>query len=104
MKVIAVIEPACADTADRRRAVIWQILDHLRLSTVAPSFRAPPHQPREWSYDPPLTCLCVARRQATFPSPIRCAHCRGRGTGLSRLIFPSLKTRKIPLDPPLRWC
>jgi len=36
----------------------------------------------------------------TCPSPIRCAHSRGRGTGLSRLIFPCLKTRKIPLDPP----
>ena len=50
-----------------------------------------------------LTCLCVARRQATFPSPIRCAQSRGRGTGLSRLIFPSLNTRKVPLAPPLRW-
>jgi hypothetical protein len=50
-----------------------------------------------------LTCLRVARRQATFPSPIRCSHGRGRETGLSRLIFPSLKTRGIPLDPPLRW-
>ena len=50
-----------------------------------------------------LTCLCVARRQATFPSPIRCSHGRGRETGLSRLIFPSLKTRKVPLAPPLRW-
>jgi len=49
-----------------------------------------------------LTCLCVARRQATLPSPIRCSCSRGRCAGLSRLIFPCLKTRKIPFDPPLR--
>ena len=46
----------------------------------------------------PMNCSLT-----TFPSPIRCSHSRGRGTGLSRLIFPSLKTRKIPLAPPLRW-
>ena len=59
MKIIAVIEPACADTADRRPAIIRQILEHLGLSTAAPSFRAPPdppndlaaHQPRQWSYE-----------------------------------------------------
>jgi hypothetical protein len=50
MKVIAVIE---------RPAVIRQILEHLGLSTAAPSFRAPPDPldgrgadpPREWSYE-----------------------------------------------------
>jgi hypothetical protein len=70
MKVIAVIEPACADTclrrsrdrqaADRRPAVVRQILAHLGLPTGAPSFRAPPDppdgvpagRPREWSYEP----------------------------------------------------
>jgi hypothetical protein len=60
MKVIAVIEPACADTADRRPAVVRQILDHLGLPSAAPRFRAPPdspdpfaaQQPREWSYEP----------------------------------------------------
>ena len=36
MKVIAVIEPACADTADRRPAVVRQILAHLGLPTGAP--------------------------------------------------------------------
>jgi len=54
-----VIEPACADTADRRPAIIRQILEHLGLSTAAPSFRAPPDPPdglpadppREWSYE-----------------------------------------------------
>jgi len=52
MKVIAVIEPACAPLrsgADRRPAVIRQILAHLGLPTAAPSFRAPPDPPREWS-------------------------------------------------------
>jgi len=51
MKVIAVIE---------RPAVVRQILDHLGLSTAAPSLRAPPEPPdglaadqlREWSYEP----------------------------------------------------
>jgi hypothetical protein len=69
MKVIAVIEPACADllargaqasTADRRPAAVRQILDHLRLPSGAVSLRAPPHPPegqaadpaREWSYEP----------------------------------------------------
>ena len=32
----------------------------------------------------------------------RCSDSRGRGPGLSPLIFPCLRTRKIPLDPPLR--
>jgi hypothetical protein len=54
MKVIAVIE---------RPAVIRQIPAHLGLPTAAPSFRAPPDPPREWSYEPLLdlpvrrTCL-----------------------------------------------
>jgi hypothetical protein len=60
MKVIAVIEPACADPADRHLAVIRQILTHLGLPTAAPSLRAPPDPPaglaavgrRDWSYDP----------------------------------------------------
>jgi len=43
MKVIAVIE---------RPAVIRQIPAHLGLPTAAPSFRAPPDPPREWSYEP----------------------------------------------------
>jgi len=51
MKVIALID---------RPAVSQQILEHLGLSTAAPSLRAPPdppddlaaHQPREWSYEP----------------------------------------------------
>jgi hypothetical protein len=51
MKVIAVIE---------RPAVVRHILDHLGLSTGAPSFRAPPDAPdgllagppNEWSYEP----------------------------------------------------
>jgi hypothetical protein len=69
MKVIAVIEPASADTclrrsrdrqaADRRPAVIRQILAHLGLPTAAPSFRAPPDPPREWSYEPLLDDLPV---------------------------------------------
>ena len=50
MKVIAVID---------RPAVIRQILEHLGLSTAAPSLRAPPDPPdglaadqlREWSYE-----------------------------------------------------
>ena len=70
MKVIAVIEPACADTclrrsrdrqaADRRPAVTClpagrsgrsarlssrRSLDHLGLPTAAPQFRAPPDPP-----------------------------------------------------------
>jgi hypothetical protein len=69
MRVIAVIEPACADllargaqtsTADRRPAVVRQILAHLGLPTTAPGLRGPPDQPasqvadppREWSYEP----------------------------------------------------
>jgi hypothetical protein len=70
MKVIAVIEPACADTclrrsrdrqaADRRPAVVRQILAHLGLPTATPSLRAPPDPPdgrgadppRAWSYEP----------------------------------------------------
>ena len=63
MKAIAVIE---------RPAVVRQILDLLGLPTAPLSFRAPPdqpdglaaHRPREWSYEPFSTCLCVARRQA----------------------------------------
>jgi hypothetical protein len=51
MKVIAVIE---------RPAIIRQILEHLGLSTAAPSLRAPPdqpdggtaEQPRGWAYEP----------------------------------------------------
>ena len=80
MKVIAVIEPACADTADRRPAVIQQILAHLGLPTAAPSFRAPPDQPeglaadppREWSYEP-LFDLPVRRTQTgdlPVPDPL----------------------------------
>ena len=42
MKVIAVIEPACADMADRRAAVLRQIPSHLGLPTAAPSLCAPP--------------------------------------------------------------
>jgi len=52
MKVIAVIEPACAHTADRRPAVIRQILAHLGLASTPPSFRAPPDPPRESAYEP----------------------------------------------------
>jgi hypothetical protein len=37
------------------------------------------------------------------PSPIRRSHSRSRGAGLSRPIFPCLRTPKIPLDPPFRW-
>jgi hypothetical protein len=56
MKVIAVID---------RPAVIRQILEHLGLSTAAPSLRAPPDPPdglaadqlREWSYEPLLDDL-----------------------------------------------
>ena len=62
MKVIAVIEPACAPLrsgADRRPTVIRQILDHLGFPAAAPHLRAPPdppdalaaHQPRERSYE-----------------------------------------------------
>jgi hypothetical protein len=64
MKIIAVIEPVCADTADRRPAIIRQILAHLGLPAVAPSLRAPPEgpeadPPREWSYEPFLDDLPV---------------------------------------------
>ena len=75
MKVIAVIEPACALHADRRPAItclpagrsgrsarlsLRRSLDHLGLPTGAPQLRAPPdspdplaaQQPREWSYEP----------------------------------------------------
>jgi hypothetical protein len=69
MRVIAVIEPTCADllargaqasTADRRQTVVRQLLEHLGLPTRAPSLRAPPDQttglagdhPRAWSYEP----------------------------------------------------
>ena len=72
MKVIAVIEPACADTADRRPAVIQQILAHLGLPTAPPSFRAPPDPPREWSYEP-LFDLPVRRTQTgdlPVPDPL----------------------------------
>ena len=83
MKVIAVIEPACADTclrrsrdrqaADRRPAIIRQILEHFGLSTATPSFRAPPDPPdgrgadppREWSYDLLFDDLPVV------PDPVR---------------------------------
>ena len=88
MKVIAVIEPACASTclrrsrdrqaADRRPAVIRQILAHLGLPTAAPSFRAPPDPPRECSYEPLLdlpvrrTCLpsCGDRQAQTGGLPV----------------------------------
>ena len=63
MKVIAVIEPACADTclrrsrdrqaADRRPAIIRQILEHLGLPTATPSLRAPPDPPDGLVADPP---------------------------------------------------
>ena len=33
----------------------------------------------------------------------RCSYKWCRWTGRSRLIFPCLTARKIPLDPPLRW-
>ena len=73
-KVIAVIEPACADllargaqasTADRRQTVVRPILAHLGLPTGAASLRAPPDQtkglagdpPREWSSEPVLDDL-----------------------------------------------
>ena len=59
MKIIAVIE---------RPAVIRQILDHLGLSSVPPSLRAPPDppegpaadHPHEWSYEPFFDNLPVA--------------------------------------------
>jgi hypothetical protein len=68
-KVIAVIE---------RPAAVGQILDHLGLPIGAASLRVPPDppeglaadQPREWGYEPALTCLCLARRQATSPPRI----------------------------------
>ena len=78
MKVIAVIEPACADTclrrsrdrqaADRRPAVLRQILAHRGLPTAAPSRRAPPDPPdglvadppRAWSYEPLLDDLSAS--------------------------------------------
>jgi hypothetical protein len=84
MRVIAVIEHACAPLpvcvqrtgrrsgADRRPAVVWQILDHLGLPTIAPSFRVPPHLPREWSYEP-LFDLPVRRTQTgdlPVPDPV----------------------------------
>ncbi len=69
MKILAVIEPVYADllargaqasTADRRPAIVRQILAHSGLPTGAVSLRAPPDpargqaadQPREWSYEP----------------------------------------------------
>ncbi len=68
MKIIAVIEPACADTADRRPTIVRQILDHLGILTPTPSLRAPPgppdglaaDHPREWSYEPFLDDLPAA--------------------------------------------
>jgi hypothetical protein len=59
MKVIAVIE---------RPAVIRQILAHLGLPTAAPSFRAPPDPPREWSYE--LLFDLPVRRTQTGDLPI----------------------------------
>jgi len=76
MKIIAVIEPACADllargaqasTADRRPAIVWQILDHLGCPTVAPTLQAPidptdgpaAAYPRDWSSEPILDDLPV---------------------------------------------
>jgi hypothetical protein len=65
MKVIALID---------RPAVIRQILEHLGLSTAAPSLRAPPDPPdglaadqlREWSYellfDLPVRRTCLPSR------------------------------------------
>jgi hypothetical protein len=90
MRVLTVIEPACADTclrrsrdrwaANRRPAVIRKILDLLRLPTAAPQLRAPPdspdalaaQQPREWSYEP-LFDLPVRRTQTgdlLLPDPL----------------------------------
>jgi hypothetical protein len=86
MKVIAVIEPACADTclrrsrdrqaADRRPVVVRQILEHLGLPTRAPSLRTPPDQtnglagdhPRAWSSEPFLDL--PVRRTQTGDLPI----------------------------------
>jgi len=58
MRVIAVIE---------RPAVVRRILDHLGLSCVPPSLRAPPDppggqvadRPREWSYEPFFDALPI---------------------------------------------
>ena len=54
MKVIAVLE---------RPPLVRQILTHLSLPTAAPSLRAPPDPPREWSYEP-LFDLPVPRSEA----------------------------------------
>jgi len=76
MQVIAVIEPACAGTADRRPTVVRQILKDLGLPTGAASLRAPPDlpegpaadHPREWSYEP---CLDLpVRRTQTDDLPV----------------------------------
>jgi len=97
MKVIAVIEPACADTADRRPAVIRQILDHLGLASTPPSFRAPPDQPdggaaerpREWAYEPLFDDLAIPDPPC-LPAG-RCSDRRGRWTGPFRLAPRSLR-------------
>jgi hypothetical protein len=65
MKIIAVIEPACADTADRRPAIVRQIRSAelatkprpLGLPTGAASFRAPPDPPDGRAADQPPDCV-----------------------------------------------
>ena len=69
MKYVAVLE---------RPPLVRQILTHLGLPTAAPSFRGGPTRPMAGGLTRPAsgpmncfsTCLCIARREATFPSPI----------------------------------
>ena len=94
-----------------RPPLVRQILTHLGLPTTGPAFARRPPRPMTWPLtsrasgptNRSSTCLCVARRQATSPSPIRCSQSRGRGARLPRLAASPLRIRMIRPDPPLRW-
>ena len=100
MKVIAVIEPACALHADRRPAVTclpagrsgrssttWASPPQCRISARHPTHQMP------W----PLSSRASGptnRSLTTFPCPIHCSSRPGRWTGLLHLAPFSLKIRK----------
>jgi len=91
------------DRCSRRRPLPWMgVEENLVTRTVCPRKRQVPSSllvnlvkdvPHYQTGDLPIS------DPACLPAG-RCSHSRGRCADLSRLIFPCLKTRKIPLDPP----
>jgi len=130
MNVIAVIEPVCADAADRRPAVVRpirsaELFDMLRavspgerLATKPRPFGPPPatpagtarspedpaaDPPREWSYEPVLDELSIPNPVTAGPQGAGAGLSRPRPTLAQRPRYSACIPRAFRLTPPADW-